>query len=410
MLGNTLLLTRQNNANPNSTTDTYSIWDAYRYGLQNNIQNFVAKDYYDIYFEYGYKGFQQEVIKLIETHSIQTLIIGYMAEDYTFDLLFLQEIKNKYNLLVLNTSQDPETFFEPRDRYYNQLADYILPFTVLEHNFLYKNYQLNAITLYSVYNKEMFQDQHLQKTIDVSFIGNVNKANRREYIDFLKENGINIQTYGAGSDNGFISHQEMMHIINASKINLNFTDSALSDGFDFNTNTNFSIGIKLHSRIQQAKGRLIEIYLTNSFCLSQDGKGTRVLFDDERILFNTKEELLEKIQYYLSHEEETCRIAQELHQYALKFDASNRFAEILPQIKQTPQKIHHIYVDKEFVTNYCSYHFLYFFNFLFKGKLKLAFGEMKIFWHYHSFDFTTIFYHMKMQAIYAYRRYKGRKK
>jgi len=407
MINNVLLLTRISHGNVNSKPETYSIWDAYRDGLSYHIKNFHALDYYDLYFTYGKQQFEKKIEQKVKKNNIQFLFIGYMAEDYTFDLNFLLKLKNTYNLCIINTSQDPETFFETRDRYYNQIADYVLPFTVLPNGCIYKNYNIDTVTLYSLYNKDMFLDKQLEETIDVSFIGNCNKANRQEYIKYLKQNGINIQTYGVGSDNGFINHHEMMNIINSSKINLNFTESAFSTEFDFNTNTNFTIGTKINSRIQQAKGRIVEIYLTNSFCLSQEGQGTRALFDDERIIFQNKEDLLRKIKYYLDNENKRKVITKKLYQEALQYDATNRFKKLLPKILFKSKKINKLYIDEVFIKNYTSYHFLFMFNFLFKRKFKLVFEEIKVFFKYKKVDINTIRYHLKMQAIYAYKRYKS---
>ncbi|MDF1883739.1 glycosyltransferase family 1 protein [Sulfurimonas sp. SAG-AH-194-C21] len=411
MINNTLILTRISYKNHNSRPETCSVWDAYTNALDTLIENVYTIDYYDLYFKHGHIGFKNEIERSIQDNKIQYLFICYMAEDYTFDLNFLVYLKHKYQLCIINTSQDPETFFEPRDRYYNQIADYILPFAILPNNCIYANYNLASITLYSIYNKDMFYDEKIPKTIDVSFIGNVNKANRREIIDFLKNKGIKIETYGSGSKNGFINHTKMMNIINSSKINLNFTESALSQHFDFNTNTNFPIGTHINSRIQQAKGRLIEIYLTNSFCLSQDGPGTRQLFNNENIVFKDKYDLLKKINYYLANQEETIKITTDLQQLAIKkFDAINRLKTVLPQLKYKSKYINILYVDKEFITNYTSYHFLFFFNFLFKLKLKLALQEVPIFLKYRYFNFNTIYSHLKMQSIYAYKRVRNMQK
>ena len=410
MVDNVLFLSRFSNGNVNSKPDTYTIWDAYKYGLESHISNIISFDYYDLYFENGKKEFEKIIQQNIKENNIKYLFIGFAAEDFTIDLNFLTNLKNRYKLCIINTSQDPETFFESRDRYYNQIADYILPFTVLPNNCIYKYYNLDAITLYSVYNKSMFNNLDIPKIYDVSFIGNVNKADRKEIINYLKQNGINIQTYGPGSDNGFVDHKKMIKIINSSKINLNFTDSALSEGFDFNTNTNFSIGTKINSRIQQAKGRLIEIYLTNSFCLTQEGEGSRKLFDDDRIIFKNKEDLLSKIKYYLENAEIRESITSELHNQSLKFDAKNRFSQILPKLKYKSKEIDNLYIDNNFIKDFTSYHFLFFFNFLFKKNLKNIKYELSIFIKYHCFDIQTIWYHLKMQTIYAYKRYKRIKK
>ncbi len=407
MVNNVLFLSRFSNGNINSKPDTYTIWDAYKYGLKSHIENFISFDYYDLYFENGKNKFEDIIENTIKEYKIKYLFIGFAAEDFTIDLDYLRNLKNMYQLCIVNTSQDPETFFESRDRYYNQIADYILPFTVLPNNCIYKYYNLDAITLYSVYNKSMFKDIEIPEIYDVTFIGNVNKSDRKRIIDYLKQNGINIQTYGPGSENGFVNHQKMIEIINSSKINLNFTDSALSEGFDFNTNTNFSIGTKINSRIQQAKGRLIEICLTNSFCLTQEGEGSRKLFDDDRIIFQNKEDLLKKINYYLKNIEEKKSITKELYEQSLKFDAKNRFAQILPKLNYKSKKIDKLYIDKNFIRDFTSYHFLFFFNFFFKRNIKNLKDEVGVFLKYHTFDMKTIWYHLKMQTIYAYKRDKG---
>ena len=408
MKSNFLFISRFSHKNPNSKPDIYSILDACKYGLEANIDDLVSFDYYDLYFDYGANGFKQKFEEILIQKQIKYLYIAYGAEDFTIDLNFLYKMKQKYKLCIINTLSDPETFFENRDRYYNQLADYLLPFTPTQA--LYENYGINTITLYSVYNKSMFKDLSLEKTIDVSFIGNVNKANRREYIDYLKDNGINIQTYGNGSDNGFINHEEMMKVINSSKINLNFTESSISDKFDFNSNTNFTLSTRINSRIQQAKGRLTEIYLTNSFCLSEDGPGTRALIDDNRIIFTSKEDLVSKIQMYLQNTKQCDIITQELHKLVLQFDAKERFKVILPQLIYTSKNIKKLYIDKDFIKNYTTYHSLFFFNFLFKRKIKFAIQEIKILLTYKSIDIKSLYYHLKMQTKYAYMRYRKIKK
>lgn len=404
MINNVLLLARISHGNINSKPETYTIWDTYRDALQTLIKNFYAYDYYDIYFSRGKEGFEDFIEKIIKENKIKYLFIGYAAEDYTFDLKFLVYLKHKYFLCIVHTTTDPETFFESRDRYYDQIADYVLPFTIIPKGSIYNNYNINTYTLYSLYNKKMFQNQGLQKIIDVSFIGNIKKANRKSFLDFLENKGIKVQVYGPGTKNGTISHNKMMEIINKSKINLNFTDSAYCTHFDFNTNTNFTIGTKINARIQQAKGRLIEINLTKSFCLSQEGYGTRALFDDDRIIFRDSKDLLDRIKFYLENNELREQITDELYEKSLAYDGVNRFKNILPKLEYKSKFISNIFVDEVFIKNYASYRFLYLFNFLYKLKFKLAFNEFKVVLKYKKIDFKTIFYHFKMQTIYAYRR------
>ena len=59
------------------------------------------------------------------------------------------------------------------------------------------------------------------KSIDVSFIGGIGRGNRKEYIDFLIHNEINVELAGYGTKRGVISTQEKNEIVHQSKINLN---------------------------------------------------------------------------------------------------------------------------------------------------------------------------------------------
>lgn len=110
MISNVLLLTSISYKNINSKPESYSIWDAYREALQSLIKNFHAYDHYDIYFSNGKEGFKNFIEEIIRKNKIKYLFIGYAAEDYTFNVLFLQYLKNTYKLCIINTTQDPPLY------------------------------------------------------------------------------------------------------------------------------------------------------------------------------------------------------------------------------------------------------------------------------------------------------------
>lgn len=124
-----------------------------------------------------------------------------------------------------------------------------------------------------------------EKTIDVSFVGQANQ-NRKEFLDNL-----DIDCYGLGWSNSFIDFKEMVTILGKSKISISP-----------------SMGVKG----RQLKLRPFEVTACNTLCICENMPGIENYFipDKEIVLFDTKEELKEKIEYYLEHDKERIAIAQ----------------------------------------------------------------------------------------------------
>ena len=140
-------------------------------------------------------------------------------------------------------------------------------------------------------NHFYYKDFHIKRDVDVTFIGQL-YGNRKEYVDYLLNSGINVQTYGLGSANGRLNQFEMIEVMNKSKIILNFSASS-------------------QKRTQQIKGRIFEATGCGAMVLSEYVNGIENYFvpDKEIVLFKTKEEIREKILFYLSHEDELYKIS-----------------------------------------------------------------------------------------------------
>jgi spore maturation protein CgeB len=160
-----------------------------------------------------------------------------------------------------------------------------------------------------------------EKTIAASFVGQPH-GNRRSVVRYLERNGIEVATYGNGWPNGRISQEEMIRIFNISKINLNLSNSS------WNLRTIFR-------NQQQIKGRNFEIPGCGGFILTNYVEGIERYFvlDKEIVCFSDRRDLLEKVRYYLAHDEERSRIAQAGYERTLRDHTYEiRFRELFTQM------------------------------------------------------------------------------
>ena len=171
------------------------------------------------------------------------------------------------------------------------------------------------------YTNYYFNDKRLKRDIDVSFVGTTqNWPRRAEYIEFLRQQGVNIVTRG-GQMSDLISGEEYAGIIKRSKISLNFClhpgDSTHSEG------------------IPQLKGRVFDITACRILLLEDKGTETREFFEEGKdfVMASSKEEMLEKVNYYLRHDEERERIATSGYRKTTKlYNASNFWGYALSQM------------------------------------------------------------------------------
>lgn len=256
----------------------------------------------------------------------------------------------KHCFIVMNFF-DTEYFFEGVDRHYAQFADLVL---LPDYNmkFMYELYDINAICTFSLFGENKYKNIVIDKNIDVSFVGDINKSNRREYINFLKANDINIEVYGQNSDKGIISFDKMIEVFNRTKINLNFTS------YDFKAHQSKAI----NQRIKQSKGRPIEIALCNGFCLSEEASGLKHMFNlnAEIDIFISKEELLKKVKYYLKNSSNREKIESAAYEKAHKnYTNIVGFKKVFDLIENSENSKKYYIKDNDFLNNYISFRYYY---------------------------------------------------
>jgi hypothetical protein len=180
-------------------------------------------------------------------------------------------------------------------------------------------YQNNpkALQAFPCLNGRYFYDKGFERDIEVSFVGSIgNWEHRGEYLAFLRSQGINVRICGGGEFETRVSTEEYSNIISRSKISLNFC---------------------LHRAggYSQIKGRVMDILGCRTFLIEDEGEETKNFFDEGKdfVMVRSKDEMVEKIRYYLSHDDEREEIAQSGYDKVTRlYNSRNLWKHILEKL------------------------------------------------------------------------------
>jgi len=141
-------------------------------------------------------------------------------------------------------------------------------------------------------NTRLCRRLNLPYVYDVSFIGQPH-GSRRKIIEALRSQGISVYARGFGWPGGKVSQSEMVRIFNQSKINLNLSNSSVG-GSD------------------QIKGRDFEVPGCGGFLITGAIEELREYYDVGRevVCYDSVTDLIDKVRYYLAHEQERQMIAE----------------------------------------------------------------------------------------------------
>ena len=138
-------------------------------------------------------------------------------------------------------------------------------------------------------NHKYYPTENLEKKYDVTFIGQMNNPDRNRYIEYLKENGINVSNFHG------LSHDEMTRVLAETKIGLNFSKN-------YNGNP---------ARTQM-KLRPFEVTAAkNTLLLTEYHSGLDYFFDIDKeiVTFKSPKEMLTKVRILLDKEVARSKIA-----------------------------------------------------------------------------------------------------
>lgn len=268
----------------------------------------------------------QEMLSFVKNITATThidVIVCYLSGFSTIPDI-IREIK-QLGIPMINESLDDERKFKSKkgkDGIYKGLKDICSLFDLsltTSKSAIVKYLVEGAKPFYKDYagNEKIYRNLHLGKKFDVSFVG-ANYGIRGTYISFLKQAGINVLTKGSGWDTGFASDEEMIEIFNQSRIVLGFSAVGKNDD------------------ISILKGRDFEVPLTGSFYITGYHEELSEYFQlgHDIETYHSKEELLEKITYYLKHPDKREEIALQGYIKALNnYSAKQAYEKIFGELK-----------------------------------------------------------------------------
>lgn len=127
--------------------------------------------------------------------------------------------------------------------------------------------------------------------IDISFVGR-KYGWRAEFIERLKQNGVNVVAFGSGWDNGVLSDTEMIRLYSRSRINLGFS------------------GVGYSKKLLCLKGRDFEIPMSGGLYLTQDNPELSNVYEvgKEIVVYKDYAHCLKQIRWLLDNPEKAQEI------------------------------------------------------------------------------------------------------
>lgn len=269
----------------------YLPWDLYLYEpLKKIFSNVILYDYLERRAEIGVNAVNEEIIDLVRNEHPKYVLwtsFFYDVQESTFDII------RKEGTIIVGWFFDDEWRFETYSKWWIPYLDYVV---TNARDAVTKYRELDAQVILTIPNTGIPVDRDWSdrvKKFDISFVGTRFYADRDKWITEIKKSNVPINLFGTGWGN-YISFNEMLDIFKTSKINLNFSKTWV----DLN---------KL-----QIKGRTFQVCLAGGFLLTEYAPGIETYFeiDKEIVCFKNPEEMLDKINYYLIHENERRTIAQ----------------------------------------------------------------------------------------------------
>jgi len=330
----------------------------------------------DAYHRGGMAGLESAVLKLVDEQRVEILLYP-LGMEFDFRPAFFREtLAHVFKVLLLG---DDEHFFDVSHRYYAQCFDLVLTINPLCDRFAL--YGTEAWFIPGVFSPTVFSpESDPRKEIDVSFIGAMRgKVGREQYADALAKAGIDLRVYGAGTPAGVVTEPQVIEIYRRSRINLNFTGSSLATPLDAD--------LSINRRVRQVKGRCSKIALCGSFVLSEYAPGIEKLFDigSEIDVFHDEDELVEKVRFYLTHEDKREKMAAKAYARAVEQYDEAKFGRQLARAIESRAAENHqhacstaIFFDKPFWSAFGAWRFKYLVMFLFSGSPGLFLRELAL--------------------------------
>jgi spore maturation protein CgeB len=311
----------------------------YDYGIPERGFSFEHYNFYETLVKMGHDVEYFDFVDLHRTHgSVEmTKLLADRVREGKPDLLFtflftdqfhaplLKKIKEESSTVTFNWFADDHWRFESFSRHWAECFSFV---STTDIHSLEKYHSIgygNALLTQWGVNHYLYTNEARPMQHDVSFIGQAH-GDRRTVVNTIQSNGIDLLVKGThwnlrrrhmyAHKLGLLSANALNAIVNETRI----SQDAMIDIFrSSRINLNLTASSQTKYR-NQIKGRNFEIPGCGGFQLSEYADRIEEYFvpDKEIVCFRSTGEMIEKIQYYLQHEEERKAVADAGYQRAMK--------------------------------------------------------------------------------------------
>lgn len=332
-------------------------------------------DYMSLNQRHG-KGYLNRRLAEVAKAERPDLMFSVIFED-ELDQTVVRNIAGSHGVTTLNWFCDDHWRFESYSRKWAPCFSWVITTaTSALPKYASIGYH-NVIKSQWACNHFLYKRKEQALRYDVTFVGQPH-GNRRQVIKTLQDAGINVLTWGNGWEAGRISQEHMIEVFGRSRINLNMANSFVPVGENPERchSSNCTPGYAFRRRVakvldrvpfggqvkawgkalrrptttseaklsetavldrsggiyaEQIKGRNFEIPGCGGFLLTGGADNLEEYYQDGRevVIFHDDDELIDKIRYYLAHDEERSAIAQAGYERTLREHTYvHRFREI----------------------------------------------------------------------------------
>lgn len=270
-------------------------------------------------------------LETIKKISQQTKTFNWFADDHW---RFHNFSKHLAPLFTYVSTTDSQTL----DKYHTYHIANVIKTQWACNHFLYKPHS-------DIYKK-------IDYKYDISFVGQSHGI-RKKFISHLIKMGLSVNCFGSGWSNGKISQDNMIDVFCHSKINLNLTEASKTsmvknifkivisyknNKYRLNKPYTWLDNVRsyLRSPNTQIKGRNFEVPGSGGLLCTQDADNLSEYYIDgkEVLVFKNTKDMIDKITYYLHHEDERIKIVQAGYERTLdEHTYEKRFQKIFSIMK-----------------------------------------------------------------------------
>lgn len=256
------------------------------------FRRFEPFDYRSAYLERGARDLERHLRARVAETGPDIVLYSQFPNSYAYlTPRFLAGLSRPARIVALG--YDDEIFFD-QAKFFYQACDAVITTDLAGCEWL----RQAGIAAYvaQLAQPDTASTAPAPEEIDVSFVGDLSKPGRAEYLRHLEANGIRVEAYGQGTRRGRIPDEDVRRVFQRSRINLNFTQ------------TNPPAWIRkydpVRGRFGQIKGRPFELAAMEKFCLCEWAACVEHWFRPgvDLAVFRDADDLLQQVRRYLADE------------------------------------------------------------------------------------------------------------